>query len=828
MNKKTVKTIGLILAMAGGVFAAEPHCPLIPMGAITGKPDEKQLIETLETYKAVGIDQFLIYPRSGLEYEYLSEEWFQVCEWICKQAKRLDMDIWLYDEYNWPSGSCKNRVQATNPDFCYRIYAVYKNKDGAYGWKRLGTPNRVDNYSFEAMKLFIKMTHKQYEKHLRKYMGSTIKGIYSDEPGHPGHVKVPGKPVLQFRYFDGLDEEYKAKTGRSFKKDVESYLNDNSKSQVWPVYAELLGQRFRKAFFDPIREWCDSMGILFTGHMIAENDTAMSFKCNGAPLHVLKGFSLPGMDEIATRTSPKSIEWITFGLAQHAIGRVGNGGLAELFALGPADMKLARQRQMIWLSAMHKIDHYVLAVAPLDARGNVEKNAYFNPYTRMQPWFPAFRLLGEEASTAASFASKPFYCDVAIRYPRSESAIDGIRGKQHFWLHGMSRRFAAKRQISYDYYEEGEKCDKPFVFTFSGKTFKEENSGKEFKLIDDAVAYMREKRPPEVRVLDAKGDWVEDIILRHYKDGSIVVLDLSSKARKSLCLKRKGKADLIFDLPARGVFILDEKGKVRGEAVSKGKLCATVPAETVYDLELSTDNLCRLVFNAKNNIARITVESPLENVRIVVRNYPEANGVLLDGKPVGAVIPCDCLTQGFKTLYMQSAPIKLSAGEHVLKIASGAPDNNFFLPAALLAGPFAVEKQSLLKPLCSKVTTGTMIQQGLSCFTGKATYKTLVNVPDQKGDLRLKLNTGGLYTSASLDGMELGERVWDPYEWKIPASLRGKKVELSVSVWTSVLPMFGNWKHPDAGWGAKFWVPPASGRDEVGLVSSPEWMLSAE
>lgn len=272
------------------------------------------------------------------------------------------------------------------------------------------------------------------------------------------------------------------------------------------------------------------------------------------------------------------------------------------------------------------------------------------------------------------------------------------------------------------------------------------------------------------------------------------------------------------------MFVLDEKGNVRGEAVSRGKQCAAVSPEKVYNLALSTDNLCRLVFDTRKNTACFTVDKPLENVRIVVRNYPEANGILLDGKPVEAVIPCDCITQGFKTLYMQSAPVKLAAGEHTLKIASGAPDNNFFLPAAMLVGPFAVEKQSLLKPLPSKVTTGTMIEQGLSCFTGKATYTAMVDIPESKSDLRLKLNSGGLYTSASLGDTELGERAWGPYEWSVPAQLRGKKVELSVSVWTSVLPMFGDWKHSSAGWDAKFWVPPASGRNEVGLVSAPEWI----
>jgi hypothetical protein len=120
-------TIATMATMA--TTAAEPRCPLIPMGAITGRPDEQTVKETLEAYKAVGVDQYLIYPRSGLEYEYLGEEWLQVCQWFCKHAQRLDMSIWLYDEYNWPSGSCKGRVPAENPDFESRQYAVYKQAD---------------------------------------------------------------------------------------------------------------------------------------------------------------------------------------------------------------------------------------------------------------------------------------------------------------------------------------------------------------------------------------------------------------------------------------------------------------------------------------------------------------------------------------------------------------------------------------------------------------------------------------------------------------------------------------------------------------------------
>ncbi|MBQ6106582.1 MAG: hypothetical protein IJK97_00100, partial [Thermoguttaceae bacterium] len=184
--------------------------PLIPMGAITGRPTEADVVRTLEAYKAVGIDQFLIYARSGLEYEYMGEEWLQMTEQFCRHAKRLGMKIWLYDEYNWPSGSCKGKVRDASPDFQYREYQVFRNEDGSFRWE-IGhlTDFGADNYSFEAMKYFMETTHHVYEKRFREYMGNTIVGIFTDEPAHKGHIPVEGQqPALRFRYFDQLDEEY--------------------------------------------------------------------------------------------------------------------------------------------------------------------------------------------------------------------------------------------------------------------------------------------------------------------------------------------------------------------------------------------------------------------------------------------------------------------------------------------------------------------------------------------------------------------------------------------------------------------------------------------
>ena len=252
-GRTEVKTKVTLFALAMGwsltATAAEPRCPLIPMGAITGKPDEQTVKETLEAYRAVGVDQYLIYPRSGLEYEYMGEEWLQTCEWICKHAKRLDMSIWLYDEYNWPSGSCKGRVPAEIPISSPASTRSTRTPMATFDWKIAHSPGWVDNYSFKAMERFIELTHKRYEQRLGPYLGSTVTGIFTDEPSHPTPVKLDSKPALLFRYFDGAEAEYKAATGRELRADVQAYLTDNAKDEVWAVYYGLLGETVPQSLF---------------------------------------------------------------------------------------------------------------------------------------------------------------------------------------------------------------------------------------------------------------------------------------------------------------------------------------------------------------------------------------------------------------------------------------------------------------------------------------------------------------------------------------------------------------------------------------------------
>ena len=165
--------------------------PIITMSALTGKPTREEIFEYLKGLKDSGIDQAMVYPRSGCELEYLSDEWFETVATFIDIAKELDFSLWLYDDFNWPSGDAQGRVTEREE---YRLKAI-KTKGEDMGTVNCRSRHNSTLFgekffpnllSQEAVDLFIECTHEQYYKHFGQYFGSVIKGyqIPASERGY--------------------------------------------------------------------------------------------------------------------------------------------------------------------------------------------------------------------------------------------------------------------------------------------------------------------------------------------------------------------------------------------------------------------------------------------------------------------------------------------------------------------------------------------------------------------------------------------------------------------------------------------------------------------
>ena len=161
--------------------------------------------------------------------------------------------------------------------------------------------------------------------------------------------------------------------------------------------------------------------------------------------------------------------------------------------------------------------------------------------------------------------------------------------------------------------------------------------------------------------------------------------------------------------------------------------------------------------------------------------------------------------------------MELAAGEHVLKL-DGGHDNKLFLPALWMVGDFAEPEYGRLRAVPRKIAPGSLAERGFPSFAGRAVYR--VEARFEKSD-RLQLDTGGAVVRVRLGGRDLGVRCWAPFEWSIPDDLTDKVLPLEIEIATSVRPIFGSEKNPDAKLDHALWVASSSADPSpVGLRSA--------
>lgn len=89
------------------VGAMEPviaeESPLVLFTAISGKPGKAEAVDVIRRSQAAGFNQWIVYPRSGLEFEYMGEEWLAFVGEFLKEAKARD-GRWRWIRGDWSPG----------------------------------------------------------------------------------------------------------------------------------------------------------------------------------------------------------------------------------------------------------------------------------------------------------------------------------------------------------------------------------------------------------------------------------------------------------------------------------------------------------------------------------------------------------------------------------------------------------------------------------------------------------------------------------------------------------------------------------------------------
>ncbi len=422
-----------------------------PFWSWNGKMEEKELFRQLDILKEMGFGGAFMHSRVGLATEYLGDEWMRIVEKCLEYGKKIDFDLWIYDEDRWPSGSAggivtqkkENRshrlqlhiLKASEGDAflkenqekmiaayqCilegheYRELTVYEGGEPEEGKNILAITLEEselnDNYNgatyLDTMKAsavddYLASTHDKYHKELSKDALERVRGVFTDEP-HRGAFLCDFSEGNQksIPYTDELFSAFKERYGYDLKEHLpEIFLREQGKtfSGVTLDYLELVQDFFLKNFLKKIQDRCQEYGWLFTGHLLHE-DTLSNQTCMlGSLMTGYEYMDIPGIDLLGERTS---CWWIAKQLSSVAHQMNKKKMLTELFGCTGWQMKFENYKSIGDWQALMGINLFCPHLSWYTMKGENKRDypasifyqsAWYKQYRYMEDYFARFHV----------------------------------------------------------------------------------------------------------------------------------------------------------------------------------------------------------------------------------------------------------------------------------------------------------------------------------------------------------------------------------------------------------------------------------------------------
>ena len=286
-----------------------------------GDMREDEIRWQIQEFKEQGFGGFFIHSRAGRLISYMGKEWIHACEVAIKEAEKLGMNAWLYDEDGWPSGFAGGLVNGCGEEYCAKalrfcvgipkksigqVIAVYrKTSEGAYCriQEEQGTDedlyayyqvirHYVDIMDDRVVAKFIEVTHEEYKRHFGHYFGNVVKGIFTDEP------QMPSGPCWSSRMRNKYREKYQEDIlDKLWLMHVEGDGYQAFRYRFWCCANELINQNYTCQ----LNEWCNTNHLLLTGHFSAEDGLLDQTIANGGVMPMYANMGLPGIDHLGNR-----------------------------------------------------------------------------------------------------------------------------------------------------------------------------------------------------------------------------------------------------------------------------------------------------------------------------------------------------------------------------------------------------------------------------------------------------------------------------------------------------------------------------------------------
>lgn len=425
----------------------------IPFWSWNDKLNPEVLKNQIHWMNDNGIGGFFMHARSGLQTEYLSEEWMECIETCTEEAKKLDMKAWLYDENGWPSGFAGGKLLEKEENRDQYIihnlgaydaeatvsYLLTKNemlrvKTGNEKGEYLNlyiqiSPSTADILNPEVVDQFITLTHEAYKKRFGKQFSEKIEGFFTDEPQYY-RWQTPYTPMIAKYFKEKFQEDILDSLGLLF---VEKSGYQKFRYRYWKGMQELM----LKGYAERVYGWCEENGIKLTGHYVEETTMGYQIMCCGGVMPFYEYEHIPGIDWLGKASgtvgelAPKQVGSVAAQLGKKQV-------LTETFGCCGWDvtpMELKRVAGFQYVNGVNMMCHHLL---PYSERGN-RKYDYPAHYSQDNPW------VKEEYKTFNDYFTRLGYLlgegeqhvNVALLHPIRSAYFEYKREEADFGIHQL-------------------------------------------------------------------------------------------------------------------------------------------------------------------------------------------------------------------------------------------------------------------------------------------------------------------------------------------------------------------------------------------------------
>mgnify|MGYP000986569985 CR=1 FL=1 len=340
--------------VAFAAFADPPReFSLLPFWFWNDELTEAEILRQIADFEAHGIFGFVLHPRVGLprSIAWMSERMLGFMAVAIGEAERRGMQVVLYDEGMYPSGSSCGQVVAENPAFACRglvcrelsgdsdapelpaghnLVAVvrraggrriavidrpvgstirglhYRDDDpprhpGPDDPRNPGSPRpdppedepaAADILNPAAIDCFIRHVHQRLHDRFAPHFGRTVTGFFTDEPsllGRGAKVRgaVPGTTDILGHVNRFL--------GYDFAPHLPAlWFDDEPEAARFRAdYERAVRMRLEETYYRRLSEWCAAHGVALAGHPHSEDEIGL-----------LRQFHWPGQDLVWRHVAP--------------------------------------------------------------------------------------------------------------------------------------------------------------------------------------------------------------------------------------------------------------------------------------------------------------------------------------------------------------------------------------------------------------------------------------------------------------------------------------------------------------------------------------------